>query len=83
METEQWGNSASMMRSSIELEDMSLILDHRIGSLMLERFRLGSQYLYRYLNLSFSQSVVSDLHDKPIKLFKIGKGSGSVRGSQI
>ena len=28
---------------------------------LLERFRFGFQYLYRYLNLSFSQSNVSDL----------------------
>ena len=36
----------------------------------LERFRFGFQYLYRYLNLSFSQSDVPDIPDWPIKLFK-------------
>ena len=30
---------------------------------LLERFRFGFQYLYRYVNLSFSQSDVSDLPD--------------------
>ena len=36
----------------------------------IERFRSRFQYLYRYLNLSFSQSDVSYLSDEPIKLFK-------------
>ena len=39
-------------------------------SLVVERFRFGFQYLYRYFNLSFSQSDVPDLPDWPIKLFK-------------
>ena len=37
---------------------------------LVERFRFGFQYLYHYLNLSFSQSDVPDLPDWPIKLFK-------------
>ena len=43
---------------------------HTAMYLSLERFRLCFQYLYRYLNLSFSQSDVPDLLDWPIKLFK-------------
>ena len=38
--------------------------------LSLERFRFGFQYLYRYLNQSFSQSNVPDLPDWPMELFK-------------
>ena len=34
-----------------------------LSSLVLERFRFGFQYLYRYLNLSFSQSDVPDVCD--------------------